>query len=106
MSWLAATRGESVGMKPACCIGFYAGGIGSVASEIPSCPVLLHFGGEDSHIGEEQIEAVRSAHPQVKIDVYAGAQHGFNCDARASYNAAASKLAMERTLEFLRANIA
>jgi carboxymethylenebutenolidase len=29
------------------------------------------------------------------------ADHGFNCDARPSYNAAAAKLARERTLAFL-----
>jgi dienelactone hydrolase len=32
--------------------------------------------------------------------VYA-ADHGFNCDHRAAYDAAAAKLARERTLDFL-----
>ena len=106
MAWLTATRGESLGVKPACCIAFYPGGIGSVATESPSCPVMLHFGGDDSHIGSEQIQAVRSAHPEVIINMYEGAQHGFNCDVRSSYNAQASRLAMERTMSFLSANIA
>ncbi len=105
MSWLSATRGTSVGMTPACAVGYYAGGIGSVATERPSCPVLLHFGGKDTHIGPEQIEAVRSAHPDVKIYVYDDAEHGFNCDARRSYNPAAAKLARERSLEFLKSHI-
>jgi carboxymethylenebutenolidase len=106
MSWLSATRGENEKMQPACCVGYYAGGIGSVAKEEPSCPVLLHFGGKDSHIGPEQIEAVREAHPEVTIYVYEDAEHGFNCDARASYNADAAKLARERSLAFLKENIA
>jgi len=106
MSWISATRGPSVGMDPRCTVGYYAGGIGNVATEAPSCPVLLHFGGADTHIGPEQIEAVRSAHPDVTIYVYEGAEHGFNCDQRSSYNPDAAKLARERSLEFLKKHIA
>ncbi len=106
MSWLSATRGAELGVEPACVVGYYAGGIGSVATEEPSCPVLLHFGADDSHIGPEQIEAVRSAHPEVTIYVYEGAEHGFNCDQRGSYNPAAAKLARGRSLEFLKKYIA
>jgi carboxymethylenebutenolidase len=106
MSWLSATRGEDLKMRPACAVGYYAGGIGGVAAEEPSCPVLLHFGGDDSHIGPEQIDAVRTAHPEVTIYVYEGAEHGFNCDQRGSYNPAAAKLARSRSLEFLKTHIA
>jgi len=106
MSWLSATRGEDVKMRPACTVGYYAGGIGNVAAEEPSCPVLLHFGADDTHIGPDQIDAVRLAHPEVTIYVYEGAEHGFNCDQRGSYNPAAAKLARSRSLEFLKANIA
>ena len=67
MSWLTATRGETEAMQPACCVGYYPGGVGKVAAEEPSCPVLLHFGAKDTHIGVDQIEAVRSAHPEVEI---------------------------------------
>jgi carboxymethylenebutenolidase len=93
-------------MAPACAVGYYAGGIGNVATEQPSCPVLLNFGGKDSHIGPEQIEAVRTAHPDVEIFIYDEAEHGFNCDARSSYNPEAAKLARQRSLAFLKAHIA
>jgi carboxymethylenebutenolidase len=106
MSWLSATRGEELKMRPDCTVGYYAGGIGNVAKEEPSCPVLLHFGADDNHIGPEQIEAVREAHPEVTIYVYDGAEHGFNCDQRGSYNPAAAKLARGRSLEFLKEHIA
>jgi len=107
MSWLSATRGEAVKMQPSCCVGYYAGGIGKFATEEPSCPVMLHFGAEDSHIGSDQIEAVRVAHPKVEIFLYEGAVHAFNRDPDPnSYNPAAAKLAWERTLEFLRTHIA
>ena len=105
MSWLSSTRGPAHGFEPKACVGYYAGGIGSVAEEQPSCPVMLHFGAEDTHIGQDQIESVRSAHPDVAIFVYEGAEHGFNCDARSSYNPEAAALARKRTLEFFASHI-
>src|SRR6185312_4482750 len=81
MSWLSATRGERLKMQPSCCVGYYPGGIGKVAAEEPSCPVMLHIGSADSHIGSDQIDAVRRAHPEVEIFVYEGAGHAFNRDA-------------------------
>jgi carboxymethylenebutenolidase len=104
-AWLAATRGETVKVKPSCVVGYYAGGIGGVATEEPSCPVLLHFGGKDTHIGPEQVQAVRDAHPEVTIYLYPEAEHGFNCDMRQSYNPESASLARSRTLEFLKANL-
>jgi carboxymethylenebutenolidase len=106
MSWLSATRGENVKMQPACCVGYYAGGIGKFAAEEPSCPVLLHFGAADDHIGKDQIDAVRTAHPDVEIYLYEGAGHAFANPDRPSYVAEAAKLARERSLEFLKGNIA
>ncbi len=106
MSWLSATRGETLRMQPSCCVGYYPGGIGKVAKEEPSCPVMLHIGAADSHIGSDQIEAVRAAHPEVEIFIYEGAEHGFNCDARSSYNPQAAALARERSLAFLKTHIA
>jgi carboxymethylenebutenolidase len=106
MSWLTATRGETLKMQPSCCVGYYPGGIGQFASEEPSCPVMLHFGANDSHIGSDQIDAVRSAHPEVEVFVYEGAEHGFNCDARASFHPSSATLARERSLAFLKTHIA
>jgi carboxymethylenebutenolidase len=107
VTWLSATRGENLKMQPSCCVGYYPGGIGSYAKEEPSCPVMLHFGANDDHIGKDQIEAVRAAHPEVEIFIYEGVGHAFNRDADPTkYNAAAAKLARERSLAFLKANIA
>jgi len=106
-SWLVATRGEKLKMQPSCCVGYYAGGIGSVAKEEPSCPVMLHFGAKDTHIGMDQVEAVSSAHPEVEIFVYEGAGHAFNRDVDVEhYDAASAKLARQRSLAFLKTHIA
>ena len=106
-AWWVATRGEDYRMQPSCCVGYYAGGIGKFAGEEPSCPVMLHFGANDDHIGADQREAVAEAHPEVEIFVYEGAGHAFNRDVDpAHYNAAAAKLARERSLAFLKENVA
>jgi dienelactone hydrolase len=48
--------------------------------------------------------AVADAHPDVAVHVYA-ADHGFHCDERGSYDAAASKQAMGRTLDFMKKHV-
>jgi carboxymethylenebutenolidase len=66
----------------------------------PRAPVMYHFGERDKTIPPEGIEKVRAADPAGEVHVYA-ADHGFNCEQRAAYDAAAAKLARERTLAFL-----
>jgi carboxymethylenebutenolidase len=66
---------------------------------------MLHFGKKDSHIPQEAIAKIQAAHPQVPIFLY-DAGHGFNCDERASYDSASAKLARERSLAFLKENLA
>jgi carboxymethylenebutenolidase len=105
MSWLSATRAKSLGINPAATVGYYAGGIGSVATETPVCPVLLHFGADDDHIGKDQVEAVRSAHPDVTIYLYEGAGHAFANPARPSFVPAAAQTADERSLAFLQKHL-
>jgi len=106
LTWLSATRAKSLKMDLKAAVGFYAGGIGKFASEVPACPVQLHFGADDDHIGKDQIDAVRAAHPDVEIFLYEGAGHAFANEARPSYVPAASKLAHERALEFFKSHIA
>jgi carboxymethylenebutenolidase len=77
-----------------------------VATEEPVCPVMLHFGANDDHIGKDQIDAVREAHPEVEIYLYEGAGHAFANPARAPYVPEQAKIADARSLEFLKKNIA
>jgi carboxymethylenebutenolidase len=80
---------------------YYGGGM-TTPDEVarrPKVPVLAQFGDQDHWIPLNSVEAFKKAHPEVQVEVY-HANHGFNCDQRGSYDAAAAKLARERTLAF------
>jgi carboxymethylenebutenolidase len=66
---------------------------------------MYHFGAHDKSIPPEAIERIRAADTNGTVHVYE-ADHGFNCDQRAAFNAAAAQLARERTLAFLAAHLA
>lgn len=101
MAWVAATR-----LKIDAAVGYYGGHIINYVQEEPKSLVMLHFGKEDAHIPKEVVDKIAAAHPEVEIYSYDGAGHGFNCDMRSSYNAPSSKLARERSLAFLKKNLA
>jgi carboxymethylenebutenolidase len=85
---------------------YYGGGM-TVPPEIarkPKVPVMAHFGDQDQHIPIDTVKAFEKAHPEVEVHVYA-ANHGFNCDQRASYNAGAAATARERTLDHFRRHL-
>jgi carboxymethylenebutenolidase len=81
-------------------ISYYGGRNVQFVGEQAKAPLMFHYGLKDAHIGEADREAVRKANPTAEFHVYE-ADHGFNCDARGSYDAASAKLAMERSLAFL-----
>ena len=101
LTWVAASQVEGVSAAS----GYYGGGIASEVALQPRCPTILHFGERDAHIPMTQVEQVRQAHPDVPIYVYA-ADHGFNCDHRASWDAPAAALALERTLALFAEHLA
>jgi carboxymethylenebutenolidase len=96
LAWLAATR-----LKTDAAVGYYGGAIAKFLDERPECPVMLHFGKLDKHIPQTDVDKIAEAHREVEVFRYE-ADHGFNCDARASYNEASAKVARERSLEFLK----
>jgi carboxymethylenebutenolidase len=66
-------------------------------------PLLLHYAANDERItgGWPAFEAaLKAAGASHEAFVYAGTQHGFNNDTTPRYDAAAAKLAWERTLAF------
>ena len=100
MAWLSAARVDGL----AASVPYYGGGVPQLASEKPKVPVMLHFGEKDAHIPIASVEEFKKVHPTLPVYIYA-ADHGFNCDQRGSYDAAAAKLAQERTLEFFRKHV-
>lgn len=100
LAWLAACRLD--GLSAA--VPYYGGGIPALPAMTPRCPVLAHFGERDDHIPAAGVRAWAAAHPAVQVHLYA-AGHGFNCDQRGSFDAAAAALARERTLDFLRRHL-
>jgi carboxymethylenebutenolidase len=84
---------------------YYGGRIASMLEHTPRCPTLFHFGERDTHIPLGDVERIRQAYPVGVYYTYGGAEHGFNCDQRASYDAPSAQLAFDRTLEFLSRHI-
>ena len=100
LSWLAAC--ELGGLSAS--VPYYGGGMPDQAARQPRCPVMAHFGEQDSHIPLPTVEAFRHAQPGISLHLYA-AGHGFNCDQRGSFDAASAALARQRTLAFLREHV-
>jgi len=109
VSFLAATH-RSLGAA----VGFYGGGI--VTARFPQFPALVEgaatmdtpwlglFGDRDEGIPVEDVEQLRTAlaaaPARTEVVRYADAEHGFHCDARPAYNAAAATDAWSRTIEW------
>ncbi len=97
LTWRAACTLQGL----AAAAPYYGGGM-TTPDEVarrPKVPVLAHFGERDHWIPLNSVQAFAKAHPEVQVQVYQ-ADHGFNCDQRGSWDAAAAKLARERTLAF------
>jgi len=76
------------------------------AADVPriKASLLLHYAGNDPRVNEgwPAYEAALKANKvDYKAHLYEGASHGFHNDTTPRYNAAAARLAWDRTLEFL-----
>jgi carboxymethylenebutenolidase len=93
-------------------VGFYGGGIASEGA-LPYPPLIGEaaklqtpwlglFGDLDAMIPPDSVEALRVALKDAKVDTdivrYAEADHGFHCDARASYHEPSAKDGWDRAL--------
>jgi carboxymethylenebutenolidase len=80
------------------------------AADVPKikAPLLIHYAENDERINagwpayEEALKANKVRYEMYK---YPGTQHGFNNDTTPRYDAAAAKLAWDRTLEFFKKNV-
>jgi carboxymethylenebutenolidase len=83
----------------AAAVAYYGGGTPALADQHPVVPMMMHYGEHDHAIPLADVDKLRAAWPHVTFHIY-DAQHGFNCDHRASYDQASAQLAEERTLAF------
>jgi len=83
----------------ACAVSYYGGSTTQELDKQPKCPVMYHFGELDKHIPESDIARIKAADARGEFHMYP-AGHGFNCEQRASYDAASAKLARERSVDF------
>jgi carboxymethylenebutenolidase len=81
-------------------VGYYGGAIVRFADDKPKVPTQLHFGEKDHGIPLTDVETIKAKRPDVELYVYPGAEHGFHCDERASYNKASADIAWPRSLDF------
>jgi carboxymethylenebutenolidase len=84
----------------AAAVAYYGSRIVENLGKRTHAPVQYHFGERDKSIPPEAVEKVRAADPTGEIHIYP-ADHGFNCEQRAAFDAPSAKLARERTLQFL-----
>lgn len=113
VTFLAACNNSAI--KAA--VPFYGGGIAAVMqpsdrTPIPpldyaeklQAPMLLFFGEKDAFIPLDQVHKIKSRLAELGKDaetvVYPGADHGFFCDERPSFNAEAAQDAWRRLLTF------
>jgi len=101
--YVAACR---MGDKLSCASGYYGGNIVSYLNEKPAVPLILHFGALDASIPMADIDRIRAAHPDMRVHVYEGADHGFNCDQRRQFNDEAARIAQRRTLDLFATHLA
>ena len=102
-------------------VGFYGGAIvtgrseqmGSLLDLVPTLgtPWLGLFGEADEGIPVADVDRLREelasrAPVDTEVILYPGAEHGFHCDARSSYQAEAAADGWKRTLEWFAAHLA
>lgn len=105
LAYLTAAR-----CAPDAAIAYYGGGIETRLDEAPriKCPIMFHYGEQDAAITAAARETTRKAlagHDRAEFYVYAGAQHGFNCNLRASFHPFATQLARSRSVGLLRGTL-
>ncbi len=124
----STVRGDRIGMTGFCMGGrmtflaacnlslqaaapFYGGGIGGLLGQAGglSCPMVAFFGEKDGFIGLEEVDQVRTKLGELgkpaEVVVYDGADHGFFCDERPSYQETAASDGWQRLLTLFRDNL-
>ncbi len=81
-------------------VGYYGRAVVRFADEKPVAPTQLHFGEKDAGIPLTDVDTIKTKRPDVEVFIYPGAQHGFHCDERGSYDKSSADIAWPRSLDF------
>jgi carboxymethylenebutenolidase len=90
---------------------FYGGGIAGLLGKADKikAPLYLFFGERDGFIPQDQVKAVEAKLSELKksykLENYAGADHGFFCNDRPSYNEKAAADAWTKLKAFFKQNL-
>ena len=88
---------------------YYGGGFPVEKAAEVKAPLMMFWGGLDKHITPEirrgLVDALTAAGKEFSSTVFSQADHGFNCDQRASFNPEASALAGAMTRSFFERHI-
>ena len=106
LAYLMATRSDSEAN-----VGYYGIGLGDLMAEAGKItkPLMLHIAEKDAFSSAEEIAKVQeklSGNAQATVHVYDGQDHAFARQGGEHYDAAAAKLANDRTVNFFRENLA
>jgi carboxymethylenebutenolidase len=105
LAYLSAAQGLVDAAVP-----YYGGGIQDrldVADKV-KVPILFQYAEKDGHIplaAVEQVKAAFKGRDNAQFHLYPGADHGFNCWDRGTYQQNAAALAFGRSLQFLAQNL-
>jgi carboxymethylenebutenolidase len=94
--------------EPACLVSYYGSALPGLLELAPQvdAPSLHHFGLADDYIDAATVDRIREAvtahRAEVEFETYEGANHAFDNDDFMNFHPKASRLAWERTLDFLR----
>jgi carboxymethylenebutenolidase len=92
-------------------VGYYGVNIPAFLSEAANIkkPLMLHIAGKDAFVdkaAQEAMQAGLGAHANVTLHTYAEQDHAFTREGGKHYDAAAAKIADDRTIAFLKASLA
>ncbi len=90
-------------------VPFYGAAAETASVAKIKAPLLLHFAENDPRINEmwpSFEEALKASRVRYEAHVYPGTQHAFHNDSTPRYKEAAAKLAWQRTVAFLKQNLA
>ena len=105
LAYLSAANGSVDAAVP-----YYGGGIQNYLDQAGKIktPILFHYAENDGNIPMSAVANVKKSfagRDNATFFVYPGADHGFNCWARGTYQQKAAALAHGRTLQFLAENL-